>query len=114
MNGESGAAGATGEVVATITALSAALKRADEVRLAAFFDRLAADLLQASGTRETRDAARRGLAMYGGMGSFNDLVLMDGTAPDIAGNRRLDELRVAVHAGLTRLIAEDESAPEDR
>lgn len=103
-----------GEVVAAISALSDALRHADEDDLARFFDHLAADLIHASGPEEIREAVHRGLAIYRGMASFNDLVLMGGTDPDVEGNRRIDELRSAVYDGLTRLLPGSESAQAAR
>ena len=114
MKGASVTAELVGEVVATISALSDALRHVDEDDLARFFDRLAADLIHASGPEEIREAVQRGLSIYRGMASFNDLVLMDGTRPDVEGNRRIDELRSAVYDGLTRLRPGSEPAQATR
>lgn len=90
--------------VAHLTALTEVLRTVGEDRYAAFFDAVIGDLVHSGGSEEVLKAAARGLAVFGGMNSFTDLVVMDGDGPDVENNRRIDELRDAVYDSLTRLI----------
>lgn len=90
--------------VGHLTALADVLRTVEEDRYATFFDGVVGDLLRAGSPEEAREAAARGLAVFGGMNSFTDLVVMDGNVPDIENNRKIDELREAVYDSLTRLI----------
>jgi len=90
--------------VANLSALVEVLRIVGEDRYATFFDGIIADLLRAGGPEEVREVAARGLAAFGGMNSVNDLVVMDGSVPDIENNRAIDERREAVYDALTHLI----------
>ncbi len=91
------------DAIAQVSALAEVLESVGATRYAEFFARLEGDLRHASDAGDIREAVHRGLAMYGGMNTFNDFVLMDGTTPDIANNRRIDALRTAVYDSLLRL-----------
>ncbi|MDF2048258.1 hypothetical protein [Microbacterium sp. Kw_RZR3] len=97
-------AGLVDSAVADVVTLAQALRTVDEDRYATFFDGVARDLLRAGSPDEVREAAARGLAVFGGMNSFTDLVLMDGIVPDVENNRRIDERREAVYDSLRRLV----------
>lgn len=90
--------------VANLSALVEVLRIVGEERYATFFDGVIGDLLHAGDPGEVREAAARGLAAFGGMNSVNDLVVMDGSVPDIENNRAIDERREAVYDALTHLI----------
>jgi len=96
--------GRVDSALAHLSTLAEVLRTVDEDRYATFFDGVIGDLLRAGSPDEVREAASRGLAVFGGMNSFTDLVLMDGNVPDIEKNRRIDEGREAVYDSLTRLI----------
>lgn len=59
--------------------------------------------VKAPGEAERRDVAIDILRMYGGMGSFNDLVLLDGVRTPSGSNRRLNSLRNALYEAASRL-----------
>ena len=59
--------------------------------------------VRAPGEAERRDVAIDILRMYGGMGSFNDLVLQDGVRTPSGSNRRLDSLRNALYEAASSL-----------
>lgn len=90
--------------VANLSALVEVLRTVGQERYAKFFDGIIGDLLRAGEPEEIREAAARGLAIFGGMNSFTDLVVMDRSVPDIDNNREIDERREAVYEALTRLI----------
>ncbi len=92
------------DAITQVAALVEVLDSAGAARYAEFFARLEGDLRHASDPRDVRETVQRGLAMYGGMNSFNDLVLMDGDAPDIDTDRRMDAMRTAVYDSLLRLV----------
>ncbi len=64
---------------------------------------VAAGLAEAENEPDRQIALRKLLSMYGGMGSFNDLVIQSssGVSPD---NNELDELRSRVYALASALI----------
>src|SRR5512133_2364412 len=77
---------------ALLVRLARLLDRAQEQRWAQSMWQLADAAAAASGTQERQEVVRRVLALYGGMGSFNDVVLQDerGVMPEQV---ELDELR---------------------
>ncbi|WZH38265.1 MAG: hypothetical protein PIR02_06250 [Microbacterium enclense] len=96
--------GLVDRAVGHLSALAEVLRTVDEDRYATFFDGVIGDLLQAGTPDEVGEAAARVRAIFGGMNSFTDLVVMDGNVPDIENNRKIDELREDVYDSLTRLI----------
>ena len=90
--------------VANLSAFSGVLRTVGQERYATFFDGVIDDLLHAGDPGEVRGAAARGLAAFGGMNSVNELVVMDGSVPDVESNRRIDQRREAVYDALRRLI----------
>lgn len=92
------------EAVCKIKALTHFLRSVREDQYGQIFDQLAEDLFGATGTDDGREVVHRGLAMFAGMNSFNDLVIMDGMVADSVNSNRLDELRTDVFDALVRLI----------
>ncbi len=97
-------AGRVDTAVADLSALVEVLRTVGQERYATFFDGVIGDLRHAGDPGEVREAAARGLAAFGGMNSVNDLVVMDGSVPDIENNRAIDGRREAVYDALTHLI----------
>ena len=91
------------DAVSKIMDLANLMDSLGERRYGGAFEHLASDLQSADTPGEVRDAVHQGLLLYGGMNSFNDFVVMDGTVPDRAKNRRLDVLRSAVYDSLVRM-----------
>ncbi|AXH34154.1 hypothetical protein DVJ78_00710 [Humibacter sp. BT305] len=85
---------ATEEFAATCRALSQVLAAHGRDDWAATFERLAA---RAEGADGAREAASDALALYGGMGSFNDLVLSTSSTDSREPDEQLDRLRSALH-----------------
>ncbi|MGM1017039.1 MAG: DUF6966 domain-containing protein [Actinomycetota bacterium] len=81
----------TKEVVVTLKDLSRFLYDVREDSIGAFFERLSEEF--ASGENDTRELIQRGLSVYRGMGSFNDLVVTVDGLVDPSANRSLDLLR---------------------
>ena len=78
-----------------LLAVAELLERVEETRPASTFRRLSAQLKEATDSEGRRDVARSIVAMYGGMGSFQDLVLQNahGVLPEQAD---FDSLRRAI------------------
>ncbi|WZH38268.1 MAG: hypothetical protein PIR02_06265 [Microbacterium enclense] len=93
------------DAIAQVSVLAEVLDSVGAARYAEFFARLEGDLRHASDPSDIREAVHRGLAMYGGMNTFNDYVVMSGNTPDVESNRRIDQLRTAVYECLLRLAA---------
>jgi hypothetical protein len=72
--------------------LSTLLRRADQADWAKACERLASEY-----GHDPNETRRTILAMYGGMGSFNDVVLYQGGAVLVAENDALDRLRSLLH-----------------
>lgn len=73
------------------------LQEVGEPGFASSMSRLRAALLDADTSEERRHIISQGLSFFGGMNSLNDVVIMQGTKPDIEANRRLDRLRTTVY-----------------
>ncbi|MCS5497123.1 hypothetical protein NY547_07735 [Cnuibacter physcomitrellae] len=94
---------ATQQFVETCRALSQHLAANGRDDWAATFERLGSRAEDADGSAGAREAASDALALYGGMGSFADLVLMTSTADPREPDERLDRLRSALHRAAVAL-----------
>ncbi len=70
---------------------------------AATFEGLASRAAGADGPAGAREAASDALALYGGMGSFADLVLMRSSTDSREPDERLERLRSALHRAAVAL-----------
>lgn len=89
--------GSISEMTSTLILLSDFLYGVGAEHFASYFGKLGRQFEGSSSEEDMRRLAQEGLSMFGGMGSFNDLVIVqgDGTV-DAAINQRLDELRMKV------------------
>lgn len=89
-----------GNISEILIRLSALLRTADEPDWAGVCDRLAAGY-----AANPYASNREILAMYGGMGSFNDIVLHNDGIPLVAENDELDSLRSLLHTSCLRELS---------
>ena len=80
------------------------LNEVGEAEFASSMSRLRAGIQYAETVEERRTIVGQGLSFFGGMNSFNDLVIMRNGKADIDANRRLDTLRTRVYELLTQLL----------
>lgn len=77
--------------------LSELLEAIGEPGFASSMATLRRALLDAETREERRHIIGPGLAIFGGMNSLNDVVIMHGVSPNVEANRRLDSLRTRVY-----------------
>lgn len=88
--------------ISILKRLSEFLYMEGQPRFANYFEKLRVDLESSAAGEKRRDLTRRGLALFGGMNSFNDLVIMKAGKVDIDANRMLDSLRSELFECLTQ------------
>lgn len=93
----------TQELAATCRALSQHLAASGRHDWVATFERLAVRAEGAESAADAREVASDALALYGGMGSFADLVLMTSSIDSREPDERLDRLRSALHRAAVAL-----------
>lgn len=91
------------EFAKTCRALSQHLAENGRADWAATFARLADRAEEADSPDRVREVASDALALYGGMGSFADLVLLASSSGSREPDERLDRLRSALHRSAVAL-----------
>ena len=90
-------------ILATITTL---ISSQSNTHWARRFTELSKQAQVISSQAEASHLASTILTMYGGMGSFNDLVLFNGSVVDAEANRRLDRLRKELFEAARSILVE--------
>jgi len=85
------------ELETALQEFSEVLAEVGEPGFASAMSRLRSALQNAETPEERRPILSQGLAFFGGMNSLNDVVIMQGSKPDIEANRRVDRLRTRVY-----------------
>lgn len=93
--------------------LSDFLKAIGETNLSNYFARVREVILGAASHNDRREAAQRGLALFAGMNSFNDLVIMNGNNAAQELNDQLDRLRGEAFSSLVEIALNTSASREE-
>ena len=85
------------ELITALKDFSDLLEDVGEPGFASSMSRLRGALLDAETSEERRHIIGQGLSFFGGMNSLNDVVIMQGSKPNVEANRRLDRMRTTVY-----------------
>ncbi len=89
-----------------LEAIAALIRSSGQLHWTRSFTTLEKQAEALSSREEASHLASTILGMYGGMGSFNDLVLFNGSVVDAEANRRLDRLRKELFEAARSILVE--------